>query len=322
MRIEGVLLLSIDGEKVPIDAGAFERSRVLAGVPTKLTFQDGSVFEAKSNSTLTRVLAFKPSLFDHIAVLERTKKIVFAAGLITLLLIGSIWRWGLPAFSKVAAWATPNSMTELMDRGTLQTLDQLLLAPSKLSENQKLAIRSDFQTLENVAGETSGRLVIHFRDAPTLGANAFALPGGSIILTDQLVEFARNSDEIAGVLAHEIGHVKHRHPLRQLYQALGASFLISLIGGDPGNIVDSVIQQASALQTLAYSRDFEQEADLESAELMHQLNRDPFAMIDVIERITRQQPIENETSFISTHPGNKDRRESIERLLHGIAQSR
>ena len=59
-----------------------------------------------------------------------------------------------------------------------------------------------------------------------------ALPGGTVILTDQLVALAKNDDEIAGVLAHEIGHVKHRHSLKQLYRVLGIGFMISVIGGD------------------------------------------------------------------------------------------
>ncbi|GAB1582648.1 hypothetical protein PPNSA23_25910 [Phyllobacterium phragmitis] len=111
-----------------------------------------------------------------------------------------------------------------------------------------------------------------------MGPNAFALPDGTIIVTDALTDLAPGDDMVLGVLAHEIGHVVHEHTLRRLYRAAGVSALIMLIGGDIGSGLEDVLTRGSALITLSYS--LEQEADRYSIDLMARAGRDPAAIAD------------------------------------------
>jgi predicted Zn-dependent protease len=99
-----------------------------------------------------------------------------------------------------------------------------------------------------------------------------------------------------------------------IYQVLGIGFFISMISGDPGSMIDSVVQQASALQTLAYSRDFEREADQSSVALMQKLGRDPKAMLALLDRVVPKD-FDHTTSFLSTHPGLDERRIEIEQSI-------
>lgn len=153
------------------------------------------------------------------------------------------------------------------------------------------------------------QLKLIFRDGGKISANALALPGGTIVVTDQLVRLAQSDDEIAGVLAHEIGHVEERHSLQQIYRALGITALLALVGGDSAQLVHDAINQAAVLQTFAYSREFEYAADKRSVGIMVAAGRNPTAFIDLLDRIV---PGDGDTSVMSTHPANRDRRAAAE----------
>ena len=90
--------------------------------------------------------------------------------------------------------------------------------------------------------------------------NAFALPGGKIYLLDGLLQKARDPDEIAGVLAHELGHVQHRDSLRKIIQTGGTSFLIGLLFGDVTG-GGAMVFIGRSLFDASYSRDAERAAD-------------------------------------------------------------
>ena len=99
-----------------------------------------------------------------------------------------------------------------------------------------------------------------------LGANAFALPGGTIFVTDELLDLLRGRDDVLiGVLGHELGHVEHRHGMRLLAQATALGALSSTLWGDFSALFATlpVLYGQSA-----YSRDFEREADREAIRLL------------------------------------------------------
>jgi Zn-dependent protease with chaperone function len=135
--------------------------------------------------------------------------------------------------------------------------------------------------------------------------NAFALPGGRIYVTNGLLQKARNPDEIAGVLAHELGHVEHRDGLRKLIQTGGTSFFVGLLFGDVlGG--GAMIFATRSLLNVSYSRDAERSADAYAAELMHKLGRSPKPMAELLFRITGAQADKN-ISILSTHPLTEER---------------
>ncbi len=95
-----------------------------------------------------------------------------------------------------------------------------------------------------------------------MGANAFALPGGTIIFTDEIVELAEDDGELVAVFAHERGHVVNNHSMRNLMQSAGVTFVLGWMLGDLTMITDVVLVGAPVLlQQMSYSRSFEREAD-------------------------------------------------------------
>jgi Zn-dependent protease with chaperone function len=135
--------------------------------------------------------------------------------------------------------------------------------------------------------------------------NAFALPGGKVYLLDGLLQKARNPDEIAGVIAHELGHVRHRDNLRKLIQTGGTSFLVGLLFGD---VVGggAVVVTARAMLDASYSRQAEQSADAFAVEVMHRLGRSPLPMGQLLLRVTGEQAKKSLT-ILASHPLTEDR---------------
>lgn len=172
--------------------------------------------------------------------------------------------------------------------------------------------------------------------------NALALPGGPIYLFRGLIDEADTPDEIAGVLAHEIGHVANRDGARRTLQAGGASLLFGFILGDfvGGAAAIAIVQ---AVSEASYSRDAERAADLYSVDVMEKIGADPRAVGDFLVRLTdgaEQKeikeaneanksegrkpedrtpvgPIEREerasiTDWIASHPGSRERQRTID----------
>jgi Zn-dependent protease with chaperone function len=135
--------------------------------------------------------------------------------------------------------------------------------------------------------------------------NAFALPGGKVFLFNGLLARANDPDEVAGVLAHELGHVMHRDNTRNMIYSGGTSFLIGLLFGDVTGGGALVIASRS-LFTASYSREAEQNADDFSIEVMHRLGRPTKPMGDLIFRITGNQA-DKTLSILANHPLTEDR---------------
>jgi Zn-dependent protease with chaperone function len=134
--------------------------------------------------------------------------------------------------------------------------------------------------------------------------NAFALPGGKIYVFGGLLAKAESADEIAGILAHELGHLKHRDSTRTLIYNGGTSFLIGLLFGDVTGS-GALIFASRSLVTASHSREAEQNADTFAIEVMHRLGRSPKGMGELMFRITGKQ--DNSLSILSSHPLTEDR---------------
>lgn len=289
----------------------------LGALPRKIYFKDGSVFECADNDAVDRAFGKSDHFFSRLARAERSLKFAVVAVVVTIVSIFVVYQYGIPAAAYVVAHGTPASAVKLIDSSVLDTVDRTLFEPSSLEEERKQEIQQLFAELKEVSGEKDLPLQLLFRDGGRLGANAVALPGGTIILTDQLEALAQSDDEIAGVLAHEIGHVAERHSLRQIYRALGVAFLASVVVGDSSQLFEEVIAQAALLETLSYSRKFELDADVHSVELMVLVDRDPVAFVDLLDRLLEKHGLDTDrdTSWLDTHPGNKDRRENVQNQI-------
>ena len=137
-----------------------------------------------------------------------------SAALIVLLVAGA-YVWGVPWAARAAVALVPASVDESVGEAAMETLDERLMRPSELPEAQQQRIRNAFARA--VAALPAGSVPSHriaFRKR-RIGPNSFALPGGTMVMTDELVKRV-DADEgiLVGVLGHELGHLRHRHGMR------------------------------------------------------------------------------------------------------------
>ncbi|SCB33277.1 M48 family metallopeptidase [Rhizobium hainanense] len=290
-----------------------EISPRVGSIPRRIVFGNQSVFETRDNEAVDAYLRSRGegrSSFIHGLEIVRPRLIAFA--LATVVLASIIYRYALPILVELAVVVTPPVVPEMMSAGTLTTLDRVTFHPSKLSEARQTEIRDDFTKLATNAEGGAGRYHLNFRDGGLIGANAFALPDGNLVLTDQLVELAGGDQEmVIAVLGHEIGHVEYKHSLRQLYRAAGVAGLVLLIAGDVGSGVQDILTQGGGLLALSYSREAEAQADRRSVELMQAAGKDPAALSRFFDILETKLDDHSSTSMLSTHPGTPERRQAI-----------
>ena len=211
--------------------------------------------------------------------------LVFAVAAGALL---AFYRWGTPWAATQLTRQVPLAWELGLSQRVLADMDASWLKASKLPAQRQADLRARFDALAaQVApplrryGAYQPRLALHFRSG--MPPNAFALPGGTIVMTDAMVEEAARrqlpDEALAGVLAHEIGHVMHRHTTRMLVEQGVLNIGLGLALGDVSALVST---GASLLTGLAYRRGHETEADCFAAGLMRQAALPTAPMADLL----------------------------------------
>ena len=198
----------------------------------------------------------------------------------------ALQQWGLPLLARAVVAGAPLSLDTALGQASLAAIDEHLMLPSKLPLPQQIRLREALSRV--VAAQPAGtvpawRLV--FRQSRA-GPNALALPGGTLILTDELVALVGADEQvITAVLAHELGHVRHRHGLRMLVQVAALAGLSSLVLGDFSTL------RAGApvlLGQSGYSREAEHEADAEAVRMLKAGGISPLVMLTLFDKLAEK----------------------------------
>jgi predicted Zn-dependent protease len=209
----------------------------------------------------------------------------------------------------IAGWAAntlPPQADKLIGAQTLQILDKSVFDGSRLDEQRQAS-------LQNLFARMTGSIVdghdysLALRHSEAMGPNAFALPAGIVVMTDELVAMADNDEQIMAVLAHEIGHVRGRHALRQMIQGAGVSALALVILGDVSSIT-ALASAAPVLVQAKQSRDFEREADAFARSWLDKQGIAQNRFDEILCRITQAAKSGGDNlTFLSTHPATNER---------------
>lgn len=241
---------------------------------------------------------------------------VAIAFVLLLAATAAMYQWGLPWVARGVTAAVPLSVDTLIGAEVLASIDESLLQPSALPPADQERIRRAFARMVQTAhpeGAPAWKLEFRRGRDKKLGPNALALPGGTIILTDELVQLTPGNEEaVLGVLGHEFGHVRLRHAMRQLVQVSAVGFAVSVAFGDYGTLIGSA---PVLLAALGYSRDAEREADAESVRLMRAVGISPRTMVGFFEAVERwrgeqkRDGLDDDTIGLafSSHPATAER---------------
>lgn len=285
-RLDDALLVR-DSDDTALATIALKEVRAtsrLGSTPRRLEFPDGASFETPDNDAVDALLR-RTSLLHR---LESSWRMVVISVAVSVLATAGFAVYGVPATAGWLARHTPAGMAVYTAQQTLATMDKIALHPSAAP----LAIRLHYQDLfADVAahaprGRNGYRLV--FRNAPAIGPNAFALPDGTVVVTDQIVPLVKRDEEIQGVFAHEMSHVDRAHGLQRIYQASLVPAAIAFVTGDASQVAHFATVLPGILLQAAYSRSFEQQADDDAAKLLHHMGKSTAPLADLLERLDKK----------------------------------
>jgi len=298
------------------------------GATRRIDLPGGRICEVSRGPALSAFLAACGHRERAITVWQGSGLRVLVAVMLLVAIGFSGYRWGVPLVSKWIAEALPDSAVQMIDRQFMVSLDKIeLLKPSALSEEKQAQLRAAIAPLL-AARERQTQISLNFRSAPQVGANAFALPGGTVVVTDELVKLARAPEQVAAVVAHELGHVRHRHGLRNMVQASILAAAVTVWSGDASTLATAGV---SVLLNSAYSRDFEREADDYGADLLKKTGQSPMLLAEMLDALSHQDREEDGkhpeggedargghwSDYVASHPPTPER---IERLRRASGQ--
>lgn len=315
----GYVLLTFEGGERRALIGDLRVSPRVGNTSRFITFDDGAQFETPDNDAVDTALKYGGRHAGWLHALESRLQYIVPALVVVILATILLIRDGVPALSDFLTTHLPSGTNRYLADKTLEGLDERFFKASSLPAERREALQRRFEQMvgelpADVRGNFAFRLL--FRQSEPLGANAFALPSGTVVVTDALVSLARNDEELAAILAHEIGHVVHRHGLRHIIRNSLLSVLIIWITGDASGASTFIASLPALLINLQYSRDFEREADEYSLQYLLAHDISPQHFICIMQRLeAKDGGTGNAPAFLSTHPATDERLEMFWRHL-------
>lgn len=278
-----------------------------------LEFPDGSAVEVLDNAQFDAALerAGLTTAEAPLRGLEDRWRYALMALVATVLATLGFVRYGAPALASRAVRFIPPGVDALMGADSLRVLDKAAFKPSTLPPERQERLRQLFREVAAGAAPDSVRYRLELRAGGSLGANAFALPSGIVVLTEELAQLAHSDDELRGVFAHEVGHLVNRHAMRMLVQSSAAALLLMGVFGDVSGAT-SLAATPTVLVDAAYSRDFEREADAFAFAWMTRRGIDPAKLAELLERLAQGHD-EKEAGFLASHPDLRERMQAFRR---------
>lgn len=283
-------------------------SEALANLPSRVVFNTGDAFECADTAAFALLFTqHRSGVAKAVHQLEKsTKWALMALMLVPLIAYGAL-TWLMPMAAVRVADAIPSALVTQLDQQVLASMDGYVFAPTKATAAQQQKLQRVWAKLPHGFGYT-----LLGKDGGVIGANAMALPGGSIIVTDALLALL-SEDELLAVLAHEMGHVDLQHGLRNIIQSLGVTLVLSAIIGDVSLLAESALVAAPVIiQQMSYSRDMEREADEFAHRILTQMGISPACLGSALKRLMEAHKQADDVAhtwqnYLSTHPSINER---------------
>lgn len=304
---DGRFLAWLDGEPAPRLLGPLRGlTQRVSGSARRAEFGDGVAFVTEDDEALDRLVGgLAAAGRRRLAWFERPnwRNIALLLGCVLLLALGL--RLGLPVVADRAAMAVPPALEARIGAMVFARMDGGAFTPSTLPLDRQAALQALFARVAAASDLADTPPTLLLRASRQMGANALAFPGGPVVMTDALVALAQSDAALAGVMAHELAHVRERHGLRQAVRAGSVLLMVALVFGDAGTMIDELAAAFGLVVVNAYSRDFEREADLIAAGILRGLGIPTEELARLLERLGPGAA--GGLGWLGTHPDAAER---------------
>jgi Zn-dependent protease with chaperone function len=301
-----------DGEQKSYDFANAVLGEPILGQSQEITFSDGSRF-------LPEDVKFRwPTERKRLKLVENLEQNLFAvlgAIVFSPILIYGIMFKVVPALAVQTYDLVPDSVVQEMGEQSMYAIEQAVLEPTTLSVEEQQTVTQLWDDSLQKLSLSRDQFKLSFYQSDFFGANAFALPHGQIVVTDDLVKSMQDHPlALQAVLLHEIGHVEKQHSIRMAAQAAAGAIAFAMIFGDLEGFAEVVLGTGSTILQQRFSQGMEKEADAFALQHMKQHGIDPKEFAKALEIIVEQAGIELEndeegawSKYLSTHPSIKSR---------------
>jgi Zn-dependent protease with chaperone function len=277
---------------------------VLGATLDSLLLPNGAKIETADSVGVQRLrkLTGRPVPFGRIHRVERSWLLSILAAALVVFALVSAYVWLIPFGALHVARSWP-SLAQRIGRGTLALLD-VAFRPSELHPSERERLRSVFAPV--AADHPRLGLKLEFRKAGF--PNAFALPDGTLVLTDEIVQLAKHDDELLGVLFHEAGHVAHGHGLRRVIESSALALVAMAYYGDADQVTALAAGLPLAYAESSYSREEELEADGAAFDGLRRHGKSTRHFAHILRALdSRASAADRELEYLSSHPATHER---------------
>lgn len=230
-------------------------------------------------------------------------RLILLAGAASIVLIVGMFLWGIPALAELVTPLIPMSWETALGDSVMQ---QLAPADRRCTDGRlRDSVDGIVARLAAARPDSPYRFHITVVDGPVF--NAFAAPGGQIVVFRKMLQSAEKPEELAGVLAHEMQHIYRRHAMKALVRDLSIAAIVGAVFGDVSGIGAFAVQAARTMTTLHYSRETETDADREGMALLQAARIDPMGMVRFFETLKKHTGGAELPAYLSTHPDTEKR---------------
>jgi Zn-dependent protease with chaperone function len=312
-----VVVIDVEGARLCVPIDGLEVSPRLARTTRIVSLPGGATFQCADSDEIERLVGHRAAAGRLVDGLERRWRVALGAVVVMAMATVLLFGVGVPWLADRVARKVPVEVEQLMGRQAMSILQYMGLEESRLPQSRQAELHALFeQLLDDPPHGRRYRLVLARFGGMV---NALAVPGGTVIMTDELIEVLEEDALIAAIMAHELGHLDHRHSLRAAVRSASVFLVISMSLGDLSGVSAVSVSVPAVLLERSYSRNFEREADAHAVRLLRQRGYPPQAFARALERLAEQfSDLSGPASYLSTHPTTRERIESARRAADDL----
>ena len=315
---------------------AFGETRLaepFAGAPTVLDFADGArceIADPASKAAVAAALGYRESR------VVRWQQHWHAALVALVLLIATVLataKWGIPVVAERVVASLPVSMDQQAGDAAFEAMRRKVFHPSRLSDQRIAQVQAIFRSVRPEGERMPLRLAVV--STPRMPPNAMAFPNGQIVVTDNMILLilGKKADfdeqaraKLAGVMAHEVGHIEARHGMRAMARGSLMAVLSATLFGDFSAVAATM---PALMLNMDYSRDMESNADMYAVARMAELGLPPEAIVEVLDSLNAKVPgrktlprwMLQAGDYLRSHPAPDERIAAIRRAAAQAGQA-